>query len=310
MNGRRAPVNHQADEPSPMLVLDLLVRLKVRDVMSSRLITARRGDRLSRVRALMREHGITGVPIVEARRLCGLVTLETMIRALEQGFMEEPAGAHMAAGLVCLEEQMPLSFAISYFDKYSYRHFPVLNEHRELAGIVTAKDINTALLGELLKTLRSREAEEPEAAAGVEPGRWAKTYRLERYDFENAGRASTEIKSRLREAGLPGAWIRRVTIAVYEMEMNLVAHSYGGTLSFQLDREGAEMRAEDTGPGIADTARALEEGYSTATEWIRSLGFGAGMGLPNIRRVADAFDIESGAGEGTRVHAAIRLKEE
>jgi anti-sigma regulatory factor (Ser/Thr protein kinase) len=104
--------------------------------------------------------------------------------------------------------------------------------------------------------------------------------------------------------------VRRVAIASYELEINLVAHSIGGMLGFDINDERVKISSHDRGPGIADTAQAMTEGYSTANEWIRSQGFGAGMGLPNVKRVSDEFAIESAVGMGTMVQAIINLKKE
>ncbi|TVR34649.1 MAG: histidine kinase, partial [Spirochaetaceae bacterium] len=100
--------------------------------------------------------------------------------------------------------------------------------------------------------------------------------------------------------------VRRVAVAAYELEMNLVVHSNGGKIYFSLENDTATIEAVDRGPGIADVEQAVEEGYTTATEWVRSLGFGAGMGLPNTKRVADEFTIESSP-SGTRVVARIHF---
>ena len=107
-------------------------------------------------------------------------------------------------------------------------------------------------------------------------------------------------------------WIPRLSVkaavASYELEMNLVVHSNGGKLIFRLDPEKITIRTIDTGPGIADVNQALEVGYSTANEWIRSLGFGAGMGLPNVKRVADEFSLTSASGQATEATAVINRK--
>ena len=101
---------------------------------------------------------------------------------------------------------------------------------------------------------------------------------------------------------------RKAAVASYELEMNLVNHSLGGRLIFHIDDNKVTIEAVDKGPGIADLAKAMTEGFSTANDWIRSLGFGAGMGLPNTKRVADEFDIQSSVEKGTHVKAVVSLK--
>ena len=134
--------------------------------------------------------------------------------------------------------------------------------------------------------------------------RWFKVYR---YDFENAGYASTEIKKILKTRNIDSKTARRIAISAYELEMNLVVHSNGGSIHFLMDDDRVLVQADDTGPGIENVEAALTEGYTTATEWIRSLGFGAGMGLPNVQRVSDEFSITSEPARGTHAKSIILL---
>ena len=105
----------------------------------------------------------------------------------------------------------------------------------------------------------------------------------------------------LQKRGIDPKIIRRVAIAAYELEMNLVVHSDGGTLTFRADEGEVQLIAKDQGPGIANVDLAMQEGWTTANDWVKSLGFGAGMGLPNAKRVSDEFHIASELGKGTTV---------
>ena len=116
-----------------------------------------------------------------------------------------------------------------------------------------------------------------------------------------------ELKKMLKEKNVPQKIIRRASVASYELEINLVIHSDGGRIMFTIDGGKIVIETKDDGPGIPDVSRVLEEGYSTANEWIRSLGFGAGMGLANTKRVSDLFDINSEFGKGTYVKSVISL---
>lgn len=127
-------------------------------------------------------------------------------------------------------------------------------------------------------------------------------------DFANAGRVSTEIKAILRGIGFPGDVVRRLVIAVYEAEMNVVMYADRGILTLMLSPQRLEVVVKDEGPGIPDIELAMKEGYSTATEEMRQLGFGAGMGLPNIRKNADAMSIDSQVGSGTRLHFLVNVQ--
>lgn len=127
-------------------------------------------------------------------------------------------------------------------------------------------------------------------------------------DFTCAGEASSNLKNKLKQIGFSSDVIRRVSIAVYEAEINMVIHANGGVIDVDIDSDSIEIVFKDQGPGIADVALAMKEGYSTAPDTIRSLGFGAGMGLPNIKKYTDYMDIQSVVGEGTTVTMRINTK--
>ena len=126
-------------------------------------------------------------------------------------------------------------------------------------------------------------------------------------NFASAGEASVSVKKILRQLGLSPEIIRRVSIAMYEGEINMVIHADGGEITVEITPEYVNMVLADTGPGIADIDLAMKEGYSTAPDNVRSLGFGAGMGLPNMKRCADTLDIDTVVGVGTTVTAVVRL---
>ena len=126
-------------------------------------------------------------------------------------------------------------------------------------------------------------------------------------DYSSAGKASADIKRRLKQLGIGGDVLRRVAVASYEVELNLVIHSLGGTLTLSVFPDAVQLVSADVGPGIEDLAMAMREGYSTANEEARSLGFGAGMGLPNMKRNADEFDIQSARGAGTTITMRFHL---
>jgi len=132
-------------------------------------------------------------------------------------------------------------------------------------------------------------------------------YHVEADDFTRAGEASADIKKKLKQLGVPSTVLRRVAVASYEVELNLVIHSDGGTLTLSVDPAGVHLCSRDVGPGIPDVEQAMREGYSTANEEARSMGFGAGMGLPNMKRNADHFSIESEVGKGTTIDMTFKL---
>ena len=291
---------------SPTVILELIYRLKVKEVMCDQLITASRHTTLREIQGIMRKESITGVPIAEGKRLLGIISMDDIIQALDRGYIEEEAGKYMSSKLIVLEDDMPVSFAITYFDRYPFHRFPVLNRKKELVGIVTSRDITTRLLLEI-----NREIDQLERETGYDRKEGDQTYHVRtftvlKHDFENAGFASTEIKKRLKKDGRDPRIIRRAAIASYELEINLVVHADGGEIIATFEPCCITIEARDTGPGIPNVDQALQEGYSTANEWIRSLGFGAGMGLPNVKRVSDEFSITSSLEAGTHVISKIQ----
>lgn len=124
--------------------------------------------------------------------------------------------------------------------------------------------------------------------------------------FEVAGEASSKTKRVLQQIGVRADIIRRIAISAYEGEMNVIIHSSGGTMRVLIFPDRTEITFTDGGPGIADVNLAMEEGYSTAPDYVREMGFGAGMGLPNMARCADEFDIQSEVGVGTKIIMMIR----
>ena len=137
------------------------------------------------------------------------------------------------------------------------------------------------------------------------PEAFESVYQVLGRDFANAGKVSTSIKDTLKRLGVSPAVVRRVAIMSYEAEMNLVMYALRGQISLSVSQEAVTLSVDDDGPGIPDISLAMQEGYSTATPEMREMGFGAGMGLPNIRRNADEFDIRSEVGRGTNLFVRV-----
>ena len=133
-------------------------------------------------------------------------------------------------------------------------------------------------------------------------------YDVDGDDFTLAGAASAALKKRLRQLGLPPDVIRRTAIAMYEAEINMVIHADGGTIDVEISPDKIHIVFADRGPGIPDINKAMKEGYSTATSEIRELGFGAGMGLPNMKTYSDEMKIDTVIGEGTTIDLVINIK--
>ena len=135
----------------------------------------------------------------------------------------------------------------------------------------------------------------------------SRSFQVRGRDFEKAGEASTEIKSLLKALEIDPDVIRRTVVIAFEAEMNVVMYADEGSVSFVVTDDDIGIRVADHGPGIPDLDLALQEGWSTATDEMREMGFGFGMGLPNIRRNSDSFEVESRVGEGTVISSRINL---
>ncbi len=132
-------------------------------------------------------------------------------------------------------------------------------------------------------------------------------YSIEGGDFTKAGLASSAVKKVLKQLNIDPAQIKRIAVAMYEAEVNIVAHAYSGTMKVEIDAKKVYMRFEDNGPGIENIDKAMEEGYSTASEAVRQMGFGAGMGLPNIKKNVDEMNISSEINKGTTLELTTFL---
>ena len=300
---KRPPIStSELDGNGSEVVMELLQRFKVRDVMKRKILSVSRETPLREAQRIMRENRISGVPVAENDRLFGIISVNDIINALDGGWIGDICEKHMSTNLVVLESGMPLAYALRYFSNYTYGRFPVLDSDRKLVGIISQRDVMRALLLELSVEIRKLERK----VSNREPERPSDKYFRREYavlhnDLANAGKAANEIRQILKEKKVDRAVARRVAVAAYELEINICIHSHGGVLTFILADDEITVQAKDRGPGIADIEWACRDGTSTANDWIRSMGFGAGMGLSNSKRVADVFNIQSELGKFTKV---------
>jgi len=294
---------------SPLIIIELIFRLKIRDVMNKKTYTGNKNQTLREMQQLMRKKKITGVPIVdEKQRVAGIISMDDIVQALDKGYINNKLTKYMTTKIKVLEDDMPLSIAIADFQKFKYGRFPVINKKKELVGIITPGDIISKLLVEINKEVKKLEKQLPKANST--PKRLIeKSYKINPLDFENAGKVSTEIKRMLKGKGVNQKILRRIAIAAFELEINIVIHSLGGSITILLDKHKIQIIAKDKGPGISNIKLALTEGFTTSNDEIKSFGFGAGMGLPNVKRVSDKFNIKSKEGGQTIVKSTINFIE-
>jgi len=290
----------------------LVFELRVRDAMTSPPITATTTDSLRSIQHLMKAHRISGVPILANDVLVGIVSIEDIINALDGGHINESVEQWMCRKIVTLRDHFSLVRAVAEFDRHGYGRFPVLDANNRLVGVITRGDITVCLMHHLER--RAEEAVAKEATLVATRAADEKAHRVvintdvKSGDFESAGKLSQRMREVLRARGVAPEILRRAAIIAYEAETNIIIHSLGGRITTAIDAIKVRIKAVDSGPGIENTDLAMQEGWSTAGPLARELGFGAGMGLPNIKRCADEFTIQSELGRGTRLQAAVFLQ--
>ncbi|HID57257.1 TPA: CBS domain-containing protein [Candidatus Poribacteria bacterium] len=289
---------------------ELIYKLKVQDAMTTRLITVRPENTMREVQRRLRENRISGMPVVDGDKLVGIVSIEDIINALDKGYIEEKVGKWMTKDVVTIQDNISLIRAVAEFEKHRFGRLPVVDEKGKLIGIITRGDIVKRLMLELNKIAElhaSEEAQRIVEASILSPPKGDVTIEVsvKAGGFDNAGIISSQIKRELEARGIDRQTIRRAAIALYEAETNIIIHSIGGKITAHVSDDRIRIKAVDWGPGIEDVEQALQPGFSTASEFIRALGFGAGMGLNNIQRCADKFMIKSTPGVGTELDIEI-----
>ena len=293
------------------IVSELMYQLKVRDVMTRNVHTTTPRNTLRDVQHVMRDQRISGVPVVEGDRLVGIVSLDDIIRALDAGQIEQNVAEKMTNRVCTIAEHVSVVKAIDEMEKTHFGRLPVVDKANRLVGIITHWDVVKKLV-DLLQDVALKAEERERDSQTITPATAAQDvvaleFDVEKDDFENAGLASSTVKKNLQARGVDPAAIRRVAVAMYEAEMNIIIHSLGGKLFVTIFPDHVVVKAIDRGPGIADVARAMQQGFSTASEKVREMGFGAGMGLPNIKRCADKFEIKSTLGTWTELTIEVNL---
>ncbi|MFH1012080.1 MAG: CBS domain-containing protein [bacterium] len=287
--------------------------MRVNQVMVTDIITVSPHSLMSELRELLRDKRISGVPVMEKDRLVGMVSIEDFIKCLTEGKMDSPIKDRMSRDIKTLYDDEPLVHAVEEFNRRGFGRFPVVNrESGKLVGVITKGDIIRGLLKRIEIEYHEEEIHRYRASHFFEDIIADKTTLIFQYevagkDFSRAGRTSSGLKKTLRRLGIPPKIIRRVAIATYEAEMNIVVFTDGGEIIARVTPQEIRVEAVDSGPGIADINKAMEPGFSTAPDWVRNLGFGAGMGLTNIQQCADVMNLESTIGRGTRLEIAVHL---
>lgn len=307
------------DLPASILQ-ELTFELKVSRVMTPNPLTITPQHLMNDVKTLMRERHFSGIPVVNDGELVGIISVQDLIHAFEAQALEAPVERFMTPRdvLITAAAEEPVFEALKRLEQTRVGRLLVLDKDRQLVGMLTKGDIMAGLLHALEEAFHKEEENKRQQS----PRRFFEAmvsdetslvmrYRIRANDFSSGGKASAQIKQALLQMGAAPQLARRVAIATYEAEINLIIHTTdGGYLVAEIRPERITVVAHDTGPGIPNVELARRAGYSTASPLAREMGFGAGMGLVNIDRCADELNIWTAVGVGTRVEMVFQVTED
>jgi CBS domain-containing protein/anti-sigma regulatory factor (Ser/Thr protein kinase) len=295
-------------------VEELAYELRIAEVMTREVKVVSPDTPIEEVLELFRQTRISGAPVISGDELVGIISIEDLIRCLRRGNLEATVIDYMSSQVITVASFDPVVEALKIFTQTQVGRLPVVNEAGQLVGIITKGNITRGLLGALQRDYQAEEVKRYRASHLFEDIVSDRTslilrYRIEPRDFTHGGTASSYIKRALLRLGAHPQIARRCGIAIYEAEMNLIIHtSHGGIIRVEIEPALISMKTVDDGPGIENVELALKAGYSTASQEVRELGFGAGMGLKNIERCVDEMVLESTPGQGTKLAMKIRLQ--
>ena len=292
---------------------DLAYELKIEQAMTRNVVTVPSDATMVEFREVMRVNRISGTPVIEGGQMVGVISIEDLIKALAAGEMDAAVSEKMTHNPMTLYADEPLVHAVGKFSEFRFGRFPVVNRKGDLVGIITPGDIAQAMLRQLEISYREEELHRYRASHIFEDIiaddiALVFGYRVPAGDIFRAGEASSGLRKTLSRLGIHPQVIRRVAVATYEAEMNIVIFTDGGEVVAEVRPDRVRIEALDKGPGIPDVEQAMQPGYSTAPTWVQEMGFGAGMGLPNIQACADEMKLESKVGIGTHLEIVIHTQ--
>lgn len=298
----------------PLRIQELAYELRIKDAMSTDVITVAPDDTMSDVRKILKDKRISGLPVVDDDKLVGIISIENFIKCILNGGIERRAKDNMSPDVKFIYSDEPLIHAVSRFEKFGYGRFPVIDrDTRKLVGVITKGDIIRCVLSKLEIDYHEEEISKYRASHIFEDIRSDRTtlilrHKIKGHDYKVAGEQSGYLKVNLLRLGIPRKVARRAVIASCEAEMNIIIFTDGGELIASVEENRIKVNAIDNGPGIPDIEKAMQPGFSSAPDWVRDMGFGAGMGLPNIKECSDEMRIDSKVGEGTNLEFRVNMQ--
>ena len=291
--------------------------IKAGDIMSTRIVEIAADKKIAHAKELMKIKKISGIPVVdEQRRLVGIISIEDIIHALEFNTINDPIRRIMSSQVVTIRRDDSLAAVVDKFENYKFGRFPVVDDDNRVCGIISKEDILHGILEKFnliyihdlkrTSTLNTEYSAITGEKLNAEEANFH--YRIDSNDIDAAGTGAAMLKQFLSGKHFHSDIVRRVGVATYEAETNVVIHSRGqGDIFFYQDEDRFIVRVVDNGVGIEDLDKAMKEGYSTAPDHVRERGFGAGMGLANMKRFADKLVIISEKNTGTQVEMIFYL---
>jgi len=295
-------------------IQELVYEVRVKEVMTSQVVTVSPDTPMRELMRILRIKKISGVPVVDGDDLIGIISLEDLVMAVaDRRHPHDSVSDRMTRKLVVVRADEMAVQAVKLFAHYGYGRLPVVDNNGKLVGILTGSDITRGLLKALSKRYQAEEIRRYRASHIFEDIDSEQTslilsYHITAGDFDHGGAATSKLKRALERLGANPALLRKVTISSYEAEMNLILHTTtGGELRAVINPQRIVIITEDDGPGIEDAEAVFKPGFTTAADWVRELGFGAGMGLANIKRYSDHASIESLPNKGSRLLATFYM---
>jgi CBS domain-containing protein/anti-sigma regulatory factor (Ser/Thr protein kinase) len=297
-------------------VQELICEISAGEVMQTDLVTVDPQTPMSQLRAILRDKRISGMPVVDGDKLVGIISIEDFIKWLADREDDCLIGEKMSRDVQTVYADEPLTQAVNSFQRFGFGRLAVIDRRDErLLGIITKGDIVRGLLKKLeIDRIEEEDVYSHRVSHFFEDILADKVVLLFQYDvighdFKRAGECASRLKATLQRLGLHPQATRRVAIATYEAEMNLIIYTDGGHIRVRVEPNEIFVVVKDSGPGIPDVEKALQPGYSTAPEWVRELGFGAGMGLCNINKCATKMNLRSIVGRGTQLNIHISIED-
>ncbi len=296
-------------------VIERIYEIRVEKIMRTDVARVEPETMMSNLKGVVKENNYACIPVLDGTKLVGQISIEGYVDWLTSDIGDVPVGQLMDVDYKTLYPEEPVITAVKELELIGLRGLPVIERSSgNFLGVVCRCTMMEGVLAELDIDDKKEKAEESEDFIlnyiESESSHLTLNYNVEAKPLEYGGEVSSSIRADLYRLGLSGRTVRRAAIAAYEAEMNLLSYAAGGVFTLNLKRDLLNMKIEDSGPGIPDVDKAMEPGYSTAPDWVRELGFGAGMGLQNIKNCSDNFSISSSVGVGTRLVVDINLEEQ